>query len=96
VEKEFQLVDQRLAKRKTKTSFIPSILTIHFSVAVAHWVYDDLRDDEGHWISTSNQLSVREDNRELTSDILVASLLYQASNQYNRGNLKWLHCDSGD
>jgi hypothetical protein len=53
---------------------------VHFSVAVAHRVYGDLEDDEGHWISASNQWSVDEDNRELTPDALVASLLYQATN----------------
>jgi hypothetical protein len=74
-EKERQLVDQRLAERKTKTSFIPSIPTIHFSVGITHWVYDDLGDDEGHWISASSQWSVDEDNRELTSDTLLTSLL---------------------
>ena len=96
-EKERQLVDQRLAERKTKTSFIPAIPTIHFSVGIAHWVYDDLGDDEGHWIGASNQWSVDEDNRELTSDTLLASLLYQATNQCKRANLKkWLHCDGGD
>jgi hypothetical protein len=41
-EKERQLVDLRLAERKTKTAFIPSIPTIHFSVGIARWVYDDL------------------------------------------------------
>jgi hypothetical protein len=96
-EKERQLVDQRLTERKTKTAFIPSIPTVHFSVGVAHWAYDDLGDDEGYWTSASNQWSVDEDNRELTSDTLVASLLHQASNQCKRANLKkWLHCDGGD
>jgi hypothetical protein len=96
-EKERQLVDQRLAERKTKTSFIPSIPTVHFSVGIAHWVYDELEDDDGHWIGASNQWSVDEDNRELTSDTLLASLLSQATNQCKRPNLKkWLHCDGGD
>jgi hypothetical protein len=96
-EKERQLVDQRLTERKTKTAFIPAIPTVHFSVAVAHWVYGDLEDDEGHWIGASNQWSVDEDNRELTSDVLVASLLYQANHQSKRPNLKkWLDCDGGD
>lgn len=53
--KERQLVDLRLAERKTKTTFIPSIPTVHFSVGIAHWVYDDLGDDEGHWIGANNQ-----------------------------------------
>jgi len=96
-EKERQLVDQRLAERKTKTSFIPSIPTLHFSVGIAHWVYDEQGDDEGHWIGASNQWSIDEDNRELTSDTLLASLLSQATNQSKRANLKkWLHCDGGD
>jgi hypothetical protein len=96
-EKERQLVDQRLTERKTKTAFILPIPTVHFSVAVAHRVYDDLEGDEGHWISASSQWSVDEDNRELTSDALVASLLHKASNQSKRLNLKkWLDCDGGD
>jgi hypothetical protein len=73
----------------------PTIPTVHFSAAVAHWVYDD--PDEGLWISASNQWSVDENNRELTSDALVASLLCQASHQSKRPNLKkWLRCDGGD
>ncbi len=96
-EKERQLVDQRLAERKTKTAFLPMIPTIHFSIAVAHWVYNNLEDDEGHWISASSQWSIDEDNRELTSDALVVSLLSQTIKQSKRANLKkWVSCDGGD
>ena len=96
-EKERQLVDQRLTERKTKTAFLPTIPIIHFSVAVAHWIYSDLEDDEGHWINASNQWSIDEDNRELTPDALVVSLLAQTKKQSKRAILKkWVSCDGGD
>jgi hypothetical protein len=96
-EKERQLVDQRLTERKTKTSFLPAIPIIHFSVAVAHWVYNDLEGDEGHWITASSQWSIDEDNRELTSDALLVSLLSQTNKQSKRAILKkWVSCDGGD
>ena len=96
-EKERQHADQRIAERKAKTGFIPSIPIIHFSVGVAHWAYDDFSDDEGYWAASGNQWSVDEDNRQVTSDTLLASLLHRASIQTKRANLKkWLSCDRGD
>jgi len=86
-----------VAERRAKTGFLASIPTVHFSVGVAHWVYDDFTEDEGYWTTPSNQWSVNGENRHITSDDLLASILHHASCQTRRANVKkWLQCDSGD
>jgi hypothetical protein len=45
----------------------------------------------------SSQWTIDEDNRKLTSDDLIVSLLEQASKQSQRDELKkWLYCEGGD
>jgi hypothetical protein len=41
----------------------------------------DLADEGRRWAAASSQWTIDEDNRELTSDDLIASLLQQASKQ---------------
>src|SRR2546423_7785472 len=74
-EKERQLADQRVADRKTKAGFTPVVPTIHFSVGIAHWSYDECMEDEGYWTTAPNLWSVDEPNRHITYDALLASIL---------------------
>jgi hypothetical protein len=91
-EKERQHTDQRIADRKPKTGYIAHIPTIHFSVGVAHFTWDELAEDQGYWNAATNQWSVDEDNRHITSEGLLASILSQACKQTKRANLKkWLY-----
>jgi hypothetical protein len=47
-EKERQHTEQRIADRKTKTGFIAHIPTVHFSLGVAHFVWDEFSEDQGY------------------------------------------------
>jgi len=47
-EKERQQADQRVIDRKTKTGYLTPIPTVHFSIGVAHFIWDELSEDQGH------------------------------------------------
>jgi hypothetical protein len=59
-EKERQQAEQRTTERKAITNFVPPIPIVHFSVGVAHWVYDDLIEDEGYWTAAGTFLVPRD------------------------------------
>jgi hypothetical protein len=93
-EKERQNADQRIADRKTKTGYTAPAATIHFSVGIAHFTWNPVLEDQGTWAAGLNQWSVNEDNRDITSDGLLTSLLTQIHQQTKRANLrKWLAPD---
>lgn len=96
-EKERQYANQRILDRKTKTGYTSSTPFVHFSVGVAHfvWGHEDA-DDQGHWSIAMNQWSVDEENRQVTSDGLLYSILLQMRNQTKRADMKkWLVPDVG-
>jgi hypothetical protein len=96
-EKERQHANQRIADRKAKTGFIPSILIIHFNVGVAHFYYDEIVEEGGYWIALSSYFLINENNRSLIFNELVKSLLGKAREQAKRPNVKkWVSCDNGN
>jgi hypothetical protein len=65
---------------------------IHFAVGVAHFRWDELEDGEGGWSAAANLWSVDEDNREISSQGLLETILSKIRLQTKRANLeKWLH-----
>jgi hypothetical protein len=87
-EKERQNADIRLAERKAKTGHIQPIPTVHFSVGVANFEWDEFAIDEGRWTLSPNFYTVTEDNRFLTSSELLASILAAVQAQTKRKHLK--------
>jgi hypothetical protein len=47
VEKERQAADQRVAERKPKIGYIAFVSTVHFSIGIAHFIWDKHSDDQG-------------------------------------------------
>ena len=93
-EKERQNADQRILDRKNKIGYIAPIATVHFSVRIAHFTWDHLMENSGFWTAASNQWSVDEENREISSDGLLTSALSKIYHLTKRANLKkWLHPD---
>jgi hypothetical protein len=61
---------------KPKSSYTPTAPTVHFSVGVARYTWNELGDvDEGSWSTASDHWTVTEDNRVLTPTDLLASIL---------------------
>jgi hypothetical protein len=98
-EKEREMANQRVQDRKTKTGkprpenqdrlYSP---LIHFAVGVAHFHWDELAAGEGNWTAATNQWSVDEDNRDISSQRLLDSILKEMRLRTKRDNLtKWLH-----
>lgn len=90
--KERQHANQRILDRKEKTGYASPTSIVHFSVGVAHfvWGHEDA-DDQGNWSTAMNQWSVDEENREVTSEGLLYSILLHIRNQTKREDLKkWL------
>jgi len=77
--------------------YTTSVPTVHFSVGIAHLVWDEHVDGQapqGQWITASNQWTIDEENRQLTSDTLLYSILDQMRTQTRRANLKIEEPDS--
>lgn len=92
-EPERQVVDQRIADRKSKTGFSSYAPVVHFNVGIAHYTYNNSIDNGGYWTALSNYFSIDEENRQLTSNALTESLLIKARNQTKRPNVKkWVFC----
>ena len=92
-EKERQIVDQKIADRKSRTGFSSHIPIVHFNVGIAHFHHDNAIDDGGYWTALSSYISIDEENRQLTSNDLALSLLSKARIQAKRPNVKkWVIC----
>jgi hypothetical protein len=79
---------QQVLDRKGKTA---PVITVHFTVSVAHFAWDHDADDQGYWSIAPNQWSVDEKNGEVTSDGLLHTILDRIRSQRRRANLKkWL------
>jgi len=90
-EKERQVADQRVGDRKTKTGHISPIPSQHFSIGVARFTWDEFAEDNGNWSTLPNHWTVVEDNRLLTSDGLLTSILTTLRTRLKRANLNtWL------
>lgn len=91
-ETERQHVNQIVAERKPRTNFAMSTPTVHFTIMVAHFTWDlAIVDDLGFWTAANNQWSIDENNRHVTYEDLLASILAQAMSQTSRSNVKkWL------
>jgi hypothetical protein len=85
--------DDQLADRKTKTSQIQPIPSLHFAVGVSRFTWDEFaEDDGGNWSSLPNHWAVEEANRVLTSDDFLASILTAIRSRIKRDNVtKWLN-----
>jgi hypothetical protein len=86
-EKERQVADQRVGDRKTKTGHISPIPSQHFSIGVARFTWNEFADDSGDWSTLPNHWTVVEDNRLLTSDDLLTSILTNLRTRLKRANL---------
>lgn len=92
-EPERQVLDQRMADRKSKTGFSSYIPIVHFKVGIAHYTYNHSMDDGGYSTANPSYFSIDEENRQLTSNALTESLLIKARNQAKRANVKkWVSC----
>lgn len=92
-EPERQVVDQRIADRKSKIGFSSYIPIVHFNVGVAHYTYNHSMDNGGYWTASSSYFSFAKENQHLTSNALTESLLIKAQNQAKRPNVKkWVFC----
>ena len=86
------MANQRVQDRKTKTGFTRPQSVVHFAVRVAHFHWDELAAGEGNWTAATNQWSVNEDNRDISSQRLLDSILKEMRLRTKRDNLtKWLH-----
>jgi len=74
-EEEREVANKRVQDRKTKTGFTRPQSVVHFAVGVAHFHWDELAAGEGNWTVAFNQWSVDEDNRDISSQRLLDSIL---------------------
>jgi hypothetical protein len=75
-----------------KTGFTRPQSVVHFAVGVAHFHWDELAAGEGNWTAATNQWSVDEDNRDISSQRLLDTILKEMRLRTKRDNLtKWLH-----
>jgi hypothetical protein len=47
IEKKRQAADQRMAERKPKTGYITFVPTVHFSINITYFTWDEYSDDQG-------------------------------------------------
>ena len=83
-EEKRQIVNQRIADKKSKTGFPSFAPVVHFNVGIGKFTHDSLMKDGGQWKAMPGLLSIDEDNQALTSQQLAMSLLSQAQGQLSR------------
>jgi len=89
---ERQRANQRQADRKTKTGITLAIPTIHFSIGVTRYIWNDIGDD-GDWSTAERgkNWSIDLANSELSSAGLLHNLLIELVRQNKRAEVaKWL------
>lgn len=93
-EKERQMADQKIADRKSKSGFSTHVPMVYFNVGIAHFHHNNALDNGGYWTTLSSSFSIHKENRLLTSNDLILSLLSKACIQAKRPNVKkWVFCE---